>query len=108
MEKWTTTEFGASGASGAQTPRGGPSTRTPASPSRKHKPAPRMSTGGGTRTKEDAGSETESDLPRKPSSSLAGEKAAVIKEIHSLLPLIPVGDLISLRLDIRRMAGKFR
>lgn len=49
-----------------------------------------MSTDGGTNTKED------------------DKKPAVIKEIQSLLPLIPVGDLISLRLDIRRMAGQIR
>ena len=44
--------------------------------------------------------------PRRPLSANSGEKAAVIKEIESLLPLIPVGGLKSIRLDIRRMAGR--
>jgi len=89
VEKWTKNEFGGAG----------PSNATPASPNRKVKQA--------TRTSTDALANAPANkTPRRPPSANSGDKAAVIKEIESLLPLISVGGLKSIRLDIRRMAGK--
>ncbi|KAH7622275.1 hypothetical protein NADE_004862 [Nannochloris sp. 'desiccata'] len=97
VEKWTKTEFGATSAKSPGGP--GPSNTTPASPSRKVKQTPR--------TIMDALASAAAHIsPRRPPSANPEEKAAVIEEIETLLPLIPVGGLKSIRLDIRRMAGK--
>jgi hypothetical protein len=99
IEKWTKTELGSTAAAGAavKTLGAGPSTATPGSPSKKNNNKPQAKSGRMT---------TNPSAPATGSTKAEDAEAEkVIQEIETLLPLIPLSGLKSIRVDIRRMAG---